>query len=577
MLLAIVKLDNEIGGSTVKRIVKAGFLMIGMLAALVACGGGGGGGGASSAITVAVTPSKSSEIANGTLVDVNATFTPALAANTQITFTIAGNATFADGTKTFNTTVTANTATASVKSSSAGASTITATCTGGTGNTTITFTAIPVTLVSGVVSKGLVNGGTVMAYSIVGGLVTSTQIGSTTTTAPDGTYSIDVGNYSGPLLIKVTGGTYIDEATGILTNLDDQMKNNPLRAVVPNVTGSVSVAVTPLTEMAFQRLDPANITTQTITDANNVIATAFNLDSIITTLPIMPSGTPSNTQTNAETYQRALEYISQITKASPAGTMVADVIANDFNNTKISSNGSIDPATQTKLTAAQSQPLTILSAYRTSAFSNGTDKIRLYATGATYTTPVTFTVVSGQATFDNGTSTITVITLTDQQTMIDMAQTDIKSSTSGDVTIKATYTNGSTALTTVSFVNKIGDKVVKIYLTSDAIQNPIKLNNKAVIQLKFKIISNNSSGTVSLIDSISSINSFGVEQLEATNTIASIVSFVPVSLTSSVPLSTLTYGYNPSAPTFTVVPIGNVILSDGTTVTLTSADFVVVQ
>ena len=67
--------------------------------------------------------------------------------------------------------------------------------------------------ISGIVSKGPVNGAQVCAYSINAGAVVA-QIGNCATTSPSGNYTVNLGTYVGPVLLQATHGTYTDEATG---------------------------------------------------------------------------------------------------------------------------------------------------------------------------------------------------------------------------------------------------------------------------------------------------------------------------------------------------------------------------
>jgi len=146
--------------------------------------------------------------------------------------------------------------------------------TSGTGGSTGASTA---TVVSGVASKGLINGGTVTVYALNDGGSIGSSILGTATTAADGTYSIDIGTYNGNVLVEVTNGTYIDEATGIDT------PNATLRAALTGATGNVTVAVTPMTELAVKKAGTA-LTKSAIEDANSIISAMAGVD-IIGTIP----------------------------------------------------------------------------------------------------------------------------------------------------------------------------------------------------------------------------------------------------------------------------------------------------
>src|SRR6266567_2712767 len=74
------------------------------------------------------------------------------------------------------------------------------------------------TTVSGTAAKGLINGGTVQVFEIISSQNSAkARIGTTAlgqgTTAADGSYAVNIGStMKGGLLVKVTGGTYKDEA-----------------------------------------------------------------------------------------------------------------------------------------------------------------------------------------------------------------------------------------------------------------------------------------------------------------------------------------------------------------------------
>src|SRR5689334_11194498 len=80
---------------------------------------------------------------------------------------------------------------------------------GGGGGTTATT-------VSGVASKGLVNGSTVKIFAVdANGNRSTTPLATTpaaVTTTTNGAYSCTI-NYSGMVVVEVSGGTYTDEAT----------------------------------------------------------------------------------------------------------------------------------------------------------------------------------------------------------------------------------------------------------------------------------------------------------------------------------------------------------------------------
>ena len=107
----------------------------------------------------------------------------------------------------------------------------------------------PVTgTVSGTAVKGPVNGGTMTAYALSNGAM-GAKIASATTNA-DGTFSLAMGSYAGPVMLQITGGTYTDEATGATMQL---MAGDTMTALLPSMTAGQTlngVQVTPLTSVA---------------------------------------------------------------------------------------------------------------------------------------------------------------------------------------------------------------------------------------------------------------------------------------------------------------------------------------
>jgi hypothetical protein len=146
------------------------------------------------------------------------------------------------------------------------------------------------TTISGSAVKGPVGGATVTAFAATTGAVLGT-----TTTSPNGTYSLTI-TYNGDVVLEVTGGSYIDEATGNTTPL------NQLKAIINAGGGTQTVHVTPLTYIAYGY---AGNTSAGFNTALTNLATQFGLGSInlLTTLPTV-SGTIND-------YGRVLSAMSQ--------------------------------------------------------------------------------------------------------------------------------------------------------------------------------------------------------------------------------------------------------------------------
>ena len=191
-------------------------------------------------------------------------------------------------------------------------------CGGGGGG----YSATSPNVIGGMASKGPLNGSNVCAYAIASG-VKATAIGSCAMNIVNGNYSIDLGTYTGPLLLEATGGTYTDEATGTSAVLA-----SPLRSVLTNVTGSSSVAVTALTELAYQQANAAagGLTSANILSAITNVQRSFGVADIVNTMPVDALNVPATATSAQMTYALALAAVSEFKSAQPAGTTLDNAL-----------------------------------------------------------------------------------------------------------------------------------------------------------------------------------------------------------------------------------------------------------
>jgi hypothetical protein len=194
------------------------------------------------------------------------------------------------------------------------------------------------TVISGAAVKGLIKGGTVSAYALVDGQK-GTLLGTTTTSSTDGTYSINVGSYTGPVLLEVRGGTYRNEATSF-----DEELQGILRAALDSSSGEISAAITPLTDLAVQLAGPTNsLTPETIDAANKMISQLLGgtgaQDIITQTIPIDASTGDAGTLAQKE-YGLLLAAIAQMAKdRGITVTSAINAIAEDLQDLKLDSTG----------------------------------------------------------------------------------------------------------------------------------------------------------------------------------------------------------------------------------------------
>lgn len=183
---------------------------------------------------------------------------------------------------------------------------------GGSGSSVVASGGI----IGGTGFKGPVSNATVTAYAVTGGSP-GTQLGSATTDAT-GKFSVSVGNYSGPVMLQLTGGSYTDEASGTAMNM---ATGDVMTAVLPTIASGATVTgvmVTPLTSMAQTAALhlSGGMTDANIASANSAVGTYFMVNDILHTQPMNPlvPGSGSATTQDAINYGMAVAAMSQSAK-----------------------------------------------------------------------------------------------------------------------------------------------------------------------------------------------------------------------------------------------------------------------
>lgn len=198
---------------------------------------------------------------------------------------------------------------------------------GGGGGSTAGGTS---TIVSGYAVKGPISGGVVTLYAINSNGLKGNALGSGRT-ASDGYYAINIGAYTGNIIVEVVGGSYIDEATSASVN------NSTLRAAVASVNGSTTVSVTPLTEIAV--INAGNTLTQSsISTANSLVSNMIGGINIISTTPVDATNISSQGATQVKKdYGLALAAVSQMIADGTYSNVSTAVsgIANDLSDNKL--------------------------------------------------------------------------------------------------------------------------------------------------------------------------------------------------------------------------------------------------
>ncbi len=157
---------------------------------------------------------------------------------------------------------------------------------GGGGDGSSPAAALPTTTsVSGTAAKGIIKQAKVLICRIVNGVPEPDASCASGTTANDGSYSVALADgYAGPAMIKVMAGaasTMVDETTG--TDIPYGMT---MRAVVPAVSKTTTVYVTPFSEMA------ASAVSTTTIDATKISQSIAAVQSAMSTLGVDMSVMP---------------------------------------------------------------------------------------------------------------------------------------------------------------------------------------------------------------------------------------------------------------------------------------------
>lgn len=186
------------------------------------------------------------------------------------------------------------------------------------------------TTVTGVVSKGVIRGGTVNIYSPApSGDITGKILLTSVTTNDQGGYSASLGSYKGIVLIEASG-TYTDEATGTQLSIPE---GAPLRSVAVIATAGEAkvMAVSPLTELAARKaLSGTILTESSVAAANALLSNLFQFD-IVATLPVPPSLPSMTGATQAQRdYTIALAAISEMAASAGSLSQVLNTFSSDL-------------------------------------------------------------------------------------------------------------------------------------------------------------------------------------------------------------------------------------------------------
>ncbi|NOZ51831.1 MAG: hypothetical protein GXP08_01620, partial [Gammaproteobacteria bacterium] len=172
----------------------------------------------------------------------------------------------------------------------------------------------PAGTISGRVVDGTVSDSRINVYSFENGII-GELLGSTISDM-QGSYTIGLRKKSQPVLIEATGGSYIEESSGVRVSLQPGQR---LRSIVYYDSGQLDVNITPLTHLAValteQKILQGTTVEDAIDDAVLDISDLFNIDVIETTpLDITNPGNTTSMLSNGHLYGFYLAALSSFTQ-----------------------------------------------------------------------------------------------------------------------------------------------------------------------------------------------------------------------------------------------------------------------
>ena len=270
--------------------------------------------------------------------------------------------------------------------------------------------------ISGTAVKGPVGGATVRAYAFSNGAM-GAQLANGTTD-PQGNYHLSIGAYSGSVMLQMSGGTFMDEATGATKAM---APGDVMTAVTPPVTNGqtlTNIQVTPLTSMAQAMANnmAGGMTATNIAAANTSVGNYFMVNDILHTQPMNPlvPGSGGTATQDMENYGMAIAAMSQsamdmgmTSSSSMATAMMSDasdgVMNGKTGNTSITMGGMMAGNARMTVTAGTSELATEMATFINSPMNkSGVTAKDMQALMTQLTTSATGTIQAGGGTPING-------------------------------------------------------------------------------------------------------------------------------------------------------------------------------
>jgi hypothetical protein len=271
-------------------------------------------------------------------------------------------------------------------------------------------------MISGTAVKGPVSGATVTAYTVTNGAM-GTQLASGMTDS-QGNFNISNDTYSGTVMLQMSGGTYIDEATGATMSMSP---GDVMTCVIPSVSSGASVTgiqVTPLTSMAQAMANnmAGGMTGSNIAAANTSVGNYFMVNDILHTQPMNPlvSGASGTATQDMKNYGMAIAAMSQSAKdmgmtssSSMVTSMMSDASDGVMNglmgSTPIMMGGMSTGSSMMTTTAGTSGLASAMETFITSTLNmSGVTTTDMQTLMDHLTSSATGTVQSGGGTMMNG-------------------------------------------------------------------------------------------------------------------------------------------------------------------------------
>lgn len=192
--------------------------------------------------------------------------------------------------------------------------------------------------VSGIASKGLVKQAKVLVCRIVNGTPEADATCASGSTVADGSFSVTMSDgYTGPAMIKVMAGTasvMLDETTGT-----DIPYNMTMRAVVPAISATTTVYVTPFSEMAASAVGTSAIDAGKITQAMTTVQTM--MAGLGVDLSIKPMMDLKNDGSNPTMLGQQANMVKQLTRVMMAAKYAGSL--KDLNGAACNATGTSTP------------------------------------------------------------------------------------------------------------------------------------------------------------------------------------------------------------------------------------------